>query len=200
MVRTHSAPFWCWDKPRATLDSLDSPRPGIGGSHHLSPYNILCNFPPRPHPNGTFSRDSQRGVSKLSRFRLLGLWASITSCSDLRLGWGLKQSCRSLWELFNAMSHSSCRRRIRVDSRLLLVGSQTGSLTPGPSFAHNLRCSCPNDSCEAISDIYTSRPFQLYKEHSNARCFDPWTRALNFQESQRTPSSHFWECEFHPHT
>jgi len=23
-------PFWCWDKPRATLDSLDSPRPEVG--------------------------------------------------------------------------------------------------------------------------------------------------------------------------
>jgi len=40
LVRTHSAPFWCWDKPRATLDSLDSPRPGLRGSHHLPPYSL----------------------------------------------------------------------------------------------------------------------------------------------------------------
>ncbi len=46
-VKTHSAPFWCWDKPRATLDSLDSPRLGLGGSHHLPPYSILCVAPPR---------------------------------------------------------------------------------------------------------------------------------------------------------
>ncbi len=103
-------------------------------------------------------------------------------------------------ELSNAMSHSFCRHREEVDSRLLMVGSQIASLTLGLSFAHNLGCRCPNSSCKAILDIYTSRPFQWYKEHPNARCFDPYNRALSFWESQRTPSSHFWECEFHPHT
>jgi hypothetical protein len=182
------------------LDSLYSPRPGLGGNHHLPPYSILCSSPWRLHPNGTFSQDSQGEVPKLSRFGLPGLWAPITSYSDLGLGWGLKQSCSSLSALSNAMSHSSCRRRIRVDSRLLMVGSRTNSLTLDPSFAHNLGCRCPNGSCEAILDIYTSRPFQWYKEHPNARCFDPCNWALNFWESRRTPSSHFWECEFHPHT
>jgi hypothetical protein len=128
------------------------------------------------------------------------LWASITSCSNFGLGWGLKKSCSFLWELSNAMLHSYCIRRIRVDSWLLMVGSQTASLTPGPSFAHNLGCICPNGACEAILDNYTSRPFQWYKEHPNARCFNPWNGALSFWESRRTPSSHFWECEFHPHT
>jgi hypothetical protein len=98
------------------------------------------------------------------------------------------------------MSHSSCRRRIWIDSRLLMVGSQTVNLTPDPSFAHNLHCRCPNGSCKAILDIYTSRPFHSYKEHPNARCFDPCNRALNFRESRRTPTSHFWDCEFHLHT
>jgi hypothetical protein len=58
LVRIHSAPFWCWDKPRATLDSFDSPRPGLGGSHHLPPYSIFCVTPQEPHSNGTFSWDS----------------------------------------------------------------------------------------------------------------------------------------------
>ncbi len=53
---------------------------------------------------------------------------------------------------------------------------------------------------QAIFDIYTSRPFQRYKEHFKARCFDPCNQALKFWESRRTPSSHFWECESHPHT
>ncbi len=163
----------------------------IWGSHHLPPYSILYSSPSRPYPNDTFSRDSQGGVPKLSRFGLPGLWVSITSCSYLRLGWGLKQSCSSLWELSNVMLNSFCRRWGRVDSRLLVVGSQTASLTPGPSFAHNLGCICPNGLCEAILDIYTSRTFQWYKEYPNARCFDPWTRALRFRESRRTPSSHF---------
>jgi hypothetical protein len=45
----------------------DSPRPRLGGSHHLPPYSILCNAPSKLHPNGSFSRDSQVGVPKLSR-------------------------------------------------------------------------------------------------------------------------------------
>jgi hypothetical protein len=155
------------------LDSFDSPRPGLGGSHHLPPYSILCSSLPRLHPNDTFSRDSQSGVPKLSRFALSGLWASITSCSDLRLGWGLKQSYSSLWELSNSMSHTICRRLDQVDSRLWVVGSQIASLTPNLSFAHNLGWKCPNGSCEAILDIYTSRPFHWYKKHPNARCLTP---------------------------
>ncbi len=84
------------------------------------------------------------------------------------------------------MSHSSRRRRDEVDSWLLVVGSQTANLTSGPSFAHNLGCRCPNGQCEAIFDIYVSRPFQWHQEHPNARCFGPWCRALNIRESQRT--------------
>ncbi len=156
--------------------------------------------PPHLHPNDIFSRDSQSGVPKLSRFGLPGFWAFITSRPDLWLGWGLKQTCSSPWELFNGVLHFTCTHRGRVDSRLLVVGSQIASLTPGPSFDHNLCYRCPNDSCEAILDIYTSRPFQRYKEHFNARCFDLCNWALNFWESWRTPKSHFWECEWRLHT
>jgi hypothetical protein len=65
------------------------------GRHHLPPYSILCVSPPHLHPNGTFSRDSQSGVPKLSWFGLSGLWAFITSRSNLWLGQGLKQTCSS---------------------------------------------------------------------------------------------------------
>jgi len=95
--------------------------------------------------------------------------------------------------------HSTCTHRDRVDSRLLMVVSQIASSIPGPSFDHNLYCRCPNDSCEAILDIYTSISFQWYKEHFNARCFDPCNHVLNFWESRRIPKSHFWECEWWPH-
>jgi hypothetical protein len=37
--------FWCMDESWANTDSQDSPRPGLGGSHHLPPYNILCAWP-----------------------------------------------------------------------------------------------------------------------------------------------------------
>ncbi len=98
------------------------------------------------------------------------------------------------------MLHSRFGCWEEVDSQLLVVRSQIASLTPGPSFAHNLGCRCPNGQCEAISDIYTSRPFQWHQEHPKARCFSPCYRTLNIRESRRTPNPQLWECEFHPHT
>jgi hypothetical protein len=56
--------FWCQDEPHANSDSQDSPQSGLGGSHHLPPYSILCAFPRGPHPNGFLSWDSQMGVLK----------------------------------------------------------------------------------------------------------------------------------------
>jgi hypothetical protein len=146
------------------------------------------------------SQDSQGGVPKLSRFGLPRLYEFITLYSDLRLGWGLKKTCRSPWELSNGVLYSTCTHRGRVDFRLLVVGSQTGNLTPGPSFCHNLWWKCLNGSCEAIFDIYTSIAFQWHEEGLKARCFDPCNRTLKFRESWRTPKSPFRECECHPHT
>jgi hypothetical protein len=89
-----------------------------------------------------------------------GLWELITP--DCRVGSrrGLNQSCSPRQDLSNDVSHSQIGCWEEVDSRLLVVGSQTASLTPDPSFAHNLGCRCPNGQCEAIFDIYASRPFQ----------------------------------------
>jgi hypothetical protein len=114
-------------------------------------------------------------------FAFGGQLRAFTSKFSMGIPW-----CRR--ELSNAVSHSSMRRREEVDSWLLVVGSQTASLTPGPSFAHNLGCRCPNGKCEAIFDIYVSRPFQWHQEHPNERCFRPCYRALNIRESQRTPN------------
>ncbi len=142
------------------FDTLDSPRPGLGGNHHLPPYSILCSSPRRLHPNGSFSRDSQGGIPKLSWVGVPGLWEFISPDYRVRLKQGLNQSCSSPRELSNAMSHFVIKHQEEVDSRFLVVGSQIASLTPDPSFAHNLGCKCANGSCEAILDIYTSRPFQ----------------------------------------
>ncbi len=101
---------------------------------------------------------------------------------------GLNQSCSPCRYLSNAVLHSQFGRREKVDSQRLVVRSQIVSLTPGLSSAHNLGCRCPNGQCEAIFDIYVSRPFQRHQEYFNARCFGPCCRALNIQESQRTPN------------
>ncbi len=123
MVSSHSGTPLVLGQATGNTDSLDSPRPKLGGSHHLPPYSILCVTLPHLHPNVIFSQDSQSGVPKLSRFALPRLWASITSCSNLWLGWSLKKSCSSPWELSNAMLHSTYWRWIQVDSQLLVVGS-----------------------------------------------------------------------------
>jgi hypothetical protein len=34
------------------MDTQDSPRPELGGSHHLPAYSILWASPRGPHPNG----------------------------------------------------------------------------------------------------------------------------------------------------
>jgi hypothetical protein len=141
----------------------DTPWPGLGGSHHLPPYSILCATPPRLHPNGSFSRDSQVGVLKLSR-NCHGWSPGTLGAHNSRLrnliATRSNQTCSPRRDLSNDVSHSQFGGREEVDSRLLVVGSQIANLTPGPSFAHNLGCRCPNDQCEAIFDIYASRPFQ----------------------------------------
>jgi hypothetical protein len=111
---------------RATgnTDTQDSPRPRLGGSHHLPPYSMLCSSPRRLHPNGYFSRDSRVGVPKSRQMGLPGLWSPITLRADLGSRCGLKQSCRSCRDLSNGMSHVLCSQVFRVDSRLLVVGSQ----------------------------------------------------------------------------
>jgi hypothetical protein len=122
------------------------------------------------------------------------LWKLITPDCRIRSQRGLNQSYNPRRKLSNAMSHSQIGCREEVDSRLLVVGSQTASLTPDPSFAHNLGCRCPNDQCEAIFDIYVSRPFQWNQKQLYARCFGPCCRDLNIRESRRILNPQLWEC------
>jgi hypothetical protein len=130
-----------------------------------------------------------------------GLWELITPDCKVWSQRRLNQTCSPCRDLSNDVLQSQFRGREEVDSWLLVVGSQTASLTPGRSFAHNLSYRCPNGLCEAIFDIYASRPFQWNQEHPNARCFGPCCRALNIQESWRTPTPHFFpSVGLHPHT
>jgi hypothetical protein len=134
------------------------------------------------------SWDSWVGVLKLRQLGLPRLWSPITLWKDLGLKCNLKQSCSSCQDLFNGMSHALYDEVNRVDSWLFVVGSQIGSLIPGPSFGHNLCFKCPNEQCEPILDIYVIRAFQWYKELHKTLSFDPWNCSLKFWESTRTPS------------
>ncbi len=95
----------------------------------------------------------RQGVSNFSKLWLARLWGPITLCANLRLRWGLKQSCSLHWELSKGMSHAIFMQANWGKSRLLVVGSQIANLTPDLSFGHNLCFKCPNGSCKPISDI-----------------------------------------------
>ncbi len=138
------------------------------------------------------SRDSRAGVPKSRPAGLPRLWSPITLRADLGSKCGLKQSCRSRRELSNGMLQVVCSQVFRVDSRLLVVGSQNWqtleSSTLGPSFGDNLCFRCPNEQCEPILGIYASRVFHCYKERHKPLRFDPSNWSLKFWESTGTPS------------
>jgi hypothetical protein len=107
----------------------------------------------------------------------------ITSRADLRLQWGLKQSCIPHWELFNDLSHATCMQGNQVNSWLLVVGSPNVNLTLDFSFDHNLCFRCSNGQCEPILNIYIQITFQWYKKFFHPLGFGPCNRTLKFQES-----------------
>jgi len=49
-------------------DTQNSPRPGLGGSHHLPPYSILWASPRGPHPNGFSLLGLSRGSPEIPPF------------------------------------------------------------------------------------------------------------------------------------
>jgi hypothetical protein len=88
LVSPYSGSTLVLGQATGNTDSLDSPQPGLRGSHQLPPYSIICVCPRDLHPNGFLSRDSSL---KLSRFGLSRLWELITPSSHLRLGWSLSK-------------------------------------------------------------------------------------------------------------
>jgi len=111
-----------------------------------------------------------------------------TLCADLQLRWGLKQSCSPHRELSNGLLHTTYTQGNQVDSRLLMVESQTANLTPNPFFGHNLCFRWSNGWCEPILNIYISIYFQWYKKNFNPLGFDPCSRSLNIRKSTGTPT------------
>jgi hypothetical protein len=121
---------------------------------------------------------------------LLRFWGPITLHADLELQWGLKQSRSPHQELSNNVSHAACMQGNRVDSWLLVIGSQIVNLTPGFSFGHNLCFRCWNEWCEPILDIYISIAFQWYNDLFKLMGFNPCNCVLAIQES-------IWDSNFH---
>jgi len=114
-------------------NTQNSPWPGLGGSHHLPPYSILCTSPQGPHPNGFPSGSPE--ITKVGTPTTLG--RHNFACRP-RIEKRSEQSCRPRRDLSNCMLHAIYMHGNRVDSRLLVVGSQIINFTPSPSFGHNL--------------------------------------------------------------
>ncbi len=146
-VGTSHGHFGPQDTPRPELGSMPPPYSPI--VYSATPHGGYIQMAQIP---GTPEMES-RNCPEIVPTGLPELWTAITP--DFRVGSqrGLNQSCSPRWDLSNAMSHTQIERREEVDSRLLVVGSQTTNLTPGPSFAHNLGCRCPNCQCKGIFDI-----------------------------------------------
>jgi hypothetical protein len=192
----------------STSDHKTHHGPDSGVCHHHTPCSILCDAPWGLHPNGTNSRDSRNGVPKLSRNcpeivpgGIPGLWELITPDWEMGSRRGLNQTCSPRRDLSNYVSHSQFGLWEEVDSRLLVVGSQTASLTPGPSFAHHLGDRCPNGRCEGIFDIYASRPFPMTPKTPQCEVF--WVLLLSSEHSgvpEDSKSPTFPSVGLHPHT
>jgi len=135
-----------------------------------------------------FVQDSQIRSLKFFEIELLTFWKAITSYVNLRLKWSLKQSCSSHWEISNNMWHAIYMHVFQDDSRLLMGESQIDTLTPDPSFGHNLCFKYSNGSCKPILHIYILRAFKWYKKLFNPMNFGPWYIYLKIWDSQSESS------------
>jgi hypothetical protein len=70
----------------------------------------------------------------------------MTYCGNLQLRQGLKKNYISRRELSNNMWHATYMHVIQSNFPLLVVKNQIDTLTPGPSFSHNLCCKYSNGS------------------------------------------------------
>ncbi len=173
---------------RWNTNSQDPPRFGLGGSHHLPPYSILCAWPQDQHSNVILSQDSQVGVSKFPKLKLLWLWRPITLCAYLQLKWGLRKSYNTRWEFSNDMWHTTFTQINWGDSWFLVVGL---------SFHHNLCFNYSNGSCKPILNICVPKDFQWYMERFNPMGFDPYNCFLKFESPSRHQLAKWestWEC------
>ncbi len=167
--------FWSMDSSRAYTDSLDSPWPILGGSHHLPPHIILCT---KPHPNVILSYDSQVGSPKIPKIGIPAILKGQNFLCKPPIKVRSKKHYSLCWELSNNMCHATYTHIYRSDSWFLVVRNQIGALTPNLSFGHNLCIKYSNGSCELILNIYVSIAFQWYKGLFNPMNFDLWNTCL----------------------
>ncbi len=154
--------LWCWDEPRA--NTQDSPRPGLGGSHHLPPYSILCSSPRGPHPNG-FSLPGLPGFPggspKIAPTRTPATLEPHNFARrrriEVRSKAKLQLSSRAFqWYVARCLQLSKSGRF----PTFFWSGVKLAVRLPTPSFVHNLCFRCPKSNAS---------PFQAstFQEPSN---------------------------------
>jgi hypothetical protein len=124
-VGTSHGHFGPWDTPRpGPREYATTILPIVYSATLHRTYVQMAQIP------GTPEMES-RNYPEIVLTGLLELWTAITL--DCRLGSrrGRNRSCSPRRDLSNAMSHAQIGCREGIDSRLLVVGSQTASLTPG---------------------------------------------------------------------
>jgi len=156
---------------RATgnLNSQDSPWPGLGGSHHLPPYSILCASSWGPHPNDIFPSGNPE-IVKVGTLMTLGAYNF--SCRP-RVEMKSKAKLYALSRAFQWYV-ASCLHASKSGWFLTFNGRELNcQFDSRPFFGHNLCLKCPNGWCEPILDIYVLISFQWYKKTHQSIGFWP---------------------------
>jgi hypothetical protein len=125
VVSSHSGTLLGVRTSHGHFGPQDTPRPGLGGSHHLPPYSILCATFRGLHPNGGTPKLESRNCPETVPVGVPGLWELITPDYRVRSRQGFNQSYSPRRDLSNAVSHSQFECWEEVDSRLLVVVSHS---------------------------------------------------------------------------
>jgi hypothetical protein len=101
-------------------------QPQIHKSHHnlnlgeATTFSLIVYFVPLHGATSKWHFVSGLLNGKFPELGLPQLWGPITLCENLRLQWGLKQSCSPCWKLSNGMLHTTCTQGNWVNSWLLV--------------------------------------------------------------------------------
>jgi hypothetical protein len=118
-------------------------------------------------------------ISKFSKFELPQLWRPITSCINLWLKWGLKQSCSLHRKLSNDMWHATFTQVNQGEFWFLMVKNQIGNLTSNLSFGIIYVLSTQMGHASPFkTSMFQKISYGEFNELFNLMSFDPWNCPL----------------------
>ncbi len=147
--------FWYTDEPWANSNSQDSPQPKLGGSHHLPPYNILCAWARDQHPNVILSSKCHFVLGlpsespEIPTIGILAILGAHNFACKPPIKMSFETKLQPYQELSIGMSHATCWKENRGDSRLLVVRNQIGSLGSVRVHSFTLSYTPMNMKCDS---------------------------------------------------